>query len=125
MWIDLNHRLRERLKALGYSLTREELLSCFAEFKDLCDKKKNITDADLEAIAEHRIRTEEDVEASGYRLNWFSLHTSNFTTATCTVSLEKDGEKFEDVRLGDGPIDAAFNAIDSIVNTIFGRIERC
>ncbi len=112
------HAVEERLKALGYSLTREELLSCFAEFKDLCDKKKNITDADLEAIAEHRIRADEDVEETGYRLNWFSLHTSNFTTATCTVSLEKDGEKFEDVRLGDGPIDAAFNAIDSIVKPV-------
>ena len=109
------HAVEERLRALGYSLSREELLACFTEFKLLCDKKKDITDADLEAIAEHRIRAEEVTEESGYRLNWFSMHTSNFTTATCTVSLEKDGEKFEDVCLGDGPIDAAFNAIDRIV----------
>ena len=109
------HAVEERLRALGYTLSREELLSCFEEFKLLCDKKKNITDADLEAIAEHRIRVEEVSEESGYRLNWFSMHTSNFTTATCTISLEKDGEKYEDVCLGDGPIDAAFNAIDRIV----------
>ena len=81
----------------------------------LCDKKKNITDADLEAIAEHCIRSEDEEDVNGYKLNWFSMHTSNFTTATCTVNLEKDGEKYEDVCLGDGPIDAAFNAIDSIV----------
>ena len=43
------------------------------------------------------------------------MSTSNFTTATCTVSLEKDGEKKQDVALGDGPIDAAYNAIDSII----------
>ena len=43
------------------------------------------------------------------------MHTSNFTTATCTVSLMKDGQKFEDVCLGDGPVDAAFNAIDRII----------
>ena len=44
------------------------------------------------------------------------MHTSNFTTATCTVCLKKNGEKFESVALGDGPIDAAFKAMDNIVN---------
>ena len=110
------HAVEDRLKELGYTLTKEELLACFEEFKLLCDKKKNITDADLEAIAEHRITAEAVSEEDGYKLDWFSVHTSNFTTATCTVSLERDGEKFEDVCLGDGPIDAAFNAIDKIVN---------
>ena len=63
------HAVEERLRTLGYSLNREELLSCFEEFKLLCDKKKDITDADLEAIAEHRIRAEEVPQESGYRLN--------------------------------------------------------
>ena len=90
-------------------------MACFEEFKILCDKKKNVTDADLEAIAEHRTVVEDTMDVGGYKLNWFSVHTSNFTTATCTVSLEKNGEKYEDVCLGDGPIDAAFNAIDKIV----------
>ena len=109
------HAVEDRYKQLGYTLSREELMACFEEFKILCDKKKTVTDADLEAIAEHRTVVEETAEPNGYRLNWFSVHTSNFTTATCTVSLEKNGEKFEDVCLGDGPIDAAFNAIDKIV----------
>ena len=51
----------------------------------------------------------------GYVLDWFSVHTSSLTTATCTVSMKKDEEKFESVALGDGPIDAAFKAIDQIV----------
>ena len=109
------HAVEDRLKYLGYNLSPEELLACFEEFKVLCDKKKTVTDADLEALAQHRAVIEETEEEGGYQLNWFSVHTSNFTTATCTVCLEKDGEKFEDVCLGDGPIDAAFNAIDKIV----------
>ena len=109
------HAVEDRLRDLGYSLSKEELLACFAEFKDLCDKKKDITDADLEAIADHCIRSDDVADEDGYKLNWFSMHTSNFTTATCTINLEKDGEKFEDVCLGDGPIDAAFGAIDNIV----------
>ena len=112
------HAVDDRLRELGYTLTKEELVACFEEFKILCDKKKVVTDADLEAIAEHRSVIDEAQEDTGYKLDWFSVHTSNFTTATCTVSLEKDGEKFEDVCLGDGPIDAAFKAIDKIVKPI-------
>ena len=112
------HAVYDRLRDLGYTLTPEELAACFEEFKVLCDKKKQVTDADLEAIAEHRAVMDESQDEHGYKLDWFSVHTSNFTTATCTVSLEKDGEKFEDVCLGDGPIDAAFNAIDKIVKPI-------
>ena len=51
----------------------------------------------------------------GYELDWFNVHTSNFTTSTSTVCLKKGEEKFESVALGDGPIDAAFKAIDQIV----------
>ena len=53
-----------------------------------------------------------------YALDWFAVHTSNFTTATSTVSLIKNGKNYEDVCLGDGPIDAAFNAIDKIVKPV-------
>ena len=109
------HAVEERLKELGYTLDRDELLACFEEFKILCDKKKTVTDADLEALVEHRTVIQEVQDEDGYKLDWFAVHTSNFTTATCTVCLEKDGEKFEDVCLGDGPIDAAFKAIDKIV----------
>ena len=109
------HAVEERLKYLGYNLSPEELVACFEEFKLLCDKKKSVTDADLEALAEQRTVAEETADEGGYQLDWFSVHTSNFTTATCTVSLLKDEQRFEDVCLGDGPIDAAFNAIDKIV----------
>lgn len=112
------HAVDNRLRDLGYTLTPEELAACFEEFKVLCDKKKVVTDADLEAIAEHQSVMDDGQDEHGYKLDWFSVHTSNFTTATCTVSLEKDGEKFEDVCLGDGPIDAAFNAIDKIVKPV-------
>jgi len=109
------HAVEQRLKDLGYTLSREELLRCFDEFKVLCDRKKTVTDADLEAIASQTAIADDSAQENGYKLDWFSVHTSNFTTATCTVCLEKDGEKFEDVALGDGPIDAAFRAVDKIV----------
>ena len=109
------HAVGQRLEELGFVLSKEELDRCFEEFKLVCDKKKNITDADLEAIVTHNTNIVFEDEAEGYKLDWFQMSTSNFTTATCTVSLEKDGEKKQDVALGDGPIDAAYNAIDSII----------
>lgn len=109
------HAVGKRLEELGYNLTKEELASCFEEFKVVCDKKKNITDADLEAIATHHTTDIYTDTEDGYKLDWFQVSTSNFTTATCTVSLIKDDEKIQDVALGDGPIDAAYNAIDAIM----------
>lgn len=109
------HAVGKRLEELGFKLSKDELDRCFEEFKIVCDKKKNITDADLEAIVTHNTNVVYEDEAEGYKLDWFQMSTSNFTTATCTVSLEKDGEKKQDVALGDGPIDAAYNAIDAIM----------
>ncbi len=109
------HAVENRLNQLGYTLTKEELVACFEEFKILCDKKKKISDADLQAIAEHRASSQNEEVENGYSLDWFSVHTSNFTTATCTISLTKDGKKYEDVCLGDGPIDAAYKAVDKII----------
>ncbi|MBQ7288516.1 MAG: 2-isopropylmalate synthase [Clostridia bacterium] len=109
------HAFESHLKDMGYNLTADELLRCFEEFKALCDKKKTINDADIEAIVMHKTKSEHTTEV-GYALDWFAVHTSNFTTSTSTVCLKKDGEKIEGVSLGDGPIDASFKAIDTIVN---------
>lgn len=110
------HAFESQLRQMGYDLTPEELLRCFEEFKVLCDKKKVITDADLEALVSHnaRAQTHED----GYKLDWFAVHTSNFTTATATISLKRGEERFEEVCLGDGPIDAACLAIDKIIRPV-------
>ena len=115
------HAFESHLRELGYALTEEELLRCFNEFKVLCDKKKVITDADLEALVSHNVREVESED--GYKLDWFAVHTSNFTTATSTISLKKGEERFEEVCLGDGPIDASFNAIDKIIRPVEHSFE--
>ena len=116
------HAFEARLKELGYELSADELLRCFEEFKVLCDKKKDVNDADLEALVTHSA-TEDAETTDGYKLDWFAVHTSNFTTATSTVCLKLGDEKFEDVCLGDGPVDAAFQAIDRIVKPVEHTFE--
>ena len=110
------HALAARLKDMGYELSEEELQECFEEFKLLCDKKKTVTDQDLVAIVTHSAT--EDEEVDGYKLSWFAVHTSNMTTSTSVVRLELDGQEFEAVCSGDGPVDAAFEAIDQIIRPV-------
>ena len=115
------HAFESHLKEMGYTLSEAELLRCFGEFKVLCDKKKVVSDADIEALVSHSDRAE-TIE-NGYKLDWFAVHTSNFTTATATISLKRGEERFEEVCLGDGPVDAAFNAIDKIVKPVEHSFE--
>jgi len=106
------HAFEARLAELGFELSPAELESCFAEFKKLCDKKKEISDSDLEALARNRQPVEAD---DGYVLERFTVHSGNMSTATAVIVLRKGEELFEEVALGDGPVDAAYKAIDKII----------
>ncbi len=103
--------LRARIKELGYDINDEELEVAFTKFKNIADKKKQVYDSDIEAI----LAKETVMVPRTYRLDRFVINSGNTITATAVVSLLKDGEKMEEVARGDGPIDAAFNAIEKIV----------
>jgi len=104
------HAFRERLAELGYILQDEELDKAFARFKELADRKKEITDRDLEAIVKNEIRLVPELYQLAY------LHVSSGTTIvpTATVGLQRNGTVTEEAACGDGPVDAAFKAIDKI-----------
>ena len=104
------HALQSRLNELGYEVTEQDLAEIFVRFKDLCDKKKSVTDSDIEALVNNQ-----KIVENKYKLERFDVHAGNQSTATCTVRLRKEDETFEEVAKGDGPIDAACRAIDMIV----------
>jgi 2-isopropylmalate synthase len=104
------HAFEERLKELGYSLTPEELDKMFVNFKKLTDKKKDISDRDIEAL----IGIDQIQDAEVFTLDSFSIQSCTSFAATSAVRLIKKDEVFEDAAMGDGPIDAAFKAIDRI-----------
>ncbi len=105
------HAFKDKLQEMGFILSNEELDFCFNSFKELCDKKKDITDRDLEAL----VRNSAPETGSQYILVGFSVHTSDSAATTAVVSLEKDGVIQEEVALGNGPVDAAYRAIDKII----------
>jgi len=101
------HAFRERLQALGYYLSEDEINLTIKRFKDLADRKKTIFDEDLEAIvAEEVLRTTET-----YKLVSVTLMSGSDVVPTATVRMIVDGEECHGAELGNGPIDATYNAI--------------
>lgn len=107
------HAFEDRLKTLGYELSKTEIDQAFEEFKLLADKKKEVYNRDIEAIVREDV-INDDTE---YKVKSFITNSGNTITATATIVLEKDGQSFEEVAVGDGPIDASFKAIEKIVQT--------
>jgi 2-isopropylmalate synthase len=114
------HAFREKLQELGYKLTSEQVDRIFQQFKLLADKKKEIFDEDIEAIVEDQISLIPEI----YKLEYINVITGNTMVPTATVKLGKltmpgktaKSEVLQEASCGDGPVDAAFRAIDRITN---------
>ena len=107
--------LRARLDDLGFVLTQEELNTVFEEFKSLADRKREVTDADLESLMAGQRRMASELQT--YVLEHVQVSSGNHDVPTATVSLtNRDGRKFTDAATGTGPVDAVYKAINRIVN---------
>ena len=116
------HAFDARLRELGYELSEEELADCFEKFKVLCDKKKTVSDADIRALVTHKKRIVENTKCA---LDRFYVHASNVLSATSTVRLKlANGTTVEDAAVGNGPIDASYNAIRKLLNPPAHTLEK-
>ena len=105
------HAFNDKIKELGYDLSKEEANDAFVMFKNLADKKKQVYDKDIEAL----IDKESMQVPKTYELSKFVINSGNTITATSIITLIKDGKEIEKVSTGDGPIDASFKAIEKII----------
>ena len=96
---------------MGYELTDEELDQVFTRFKDLADKKKNITAADIEALVLHR----RNAANTACQLVSHVVNAGDGVPNTSCVRLRRDGEELEEVAIGSGPLDASFKAINRML----------
>jgi 2-isopropylmalate synthase len=106
------HALAKRLEELGFDLDEVRFDAFFADFKRLADKKKEVFDADLEALATGGTRG----SSGGFEL--VSLHTTAGTNAIPAAAIEMrvpDGALVRAAALGDGPVDAVFKAIEQVM----------
>jgi 2-isopropylmalate synthase len=107
------HAFRVRIEEMGYGdLNKEELEQAFKRFKRLADKKKVVTDADIEAIIADEIYQPPEI----WKLNHIQVSCGDHSIPTASVSLTGPDEvEHRDAALGTGPVDAVYQAINRII----------
>ncbi|MGB3239799.1 MAG: 2-isopropylmalate synthase [Geitlerinemataceae cyanobacterium] len=114
------HAFQTRLLELGFELSETELNNAFLKFKTFADKKKEITDWDLESIVKDEIQQPPEL----FRLELVQVASGNNARPTATVTLRTpDGEELTDAAIGTGPVDAVYRAINRVVNVPNELIE--
>ena len=112
------HALEMRLKDLGYDLDAGRLAEVFAAFKALADRKKQITDRDLAALAESRVAAR-NTGVKEWKLDSFVVNSGNHMSATAQITLVRGKRRVQDAAIGTGPIYAAFRAVEKIIRHRF------
>ncbi len=106
--------LQSRLEALGYQLSREEVSNVFESFKVLADKKREVTDRDLEILMDEEKRTSS--EPVSYTLDHVQFSSGDHDIPSATVRLiGPDQQVVTDASTGNGPVDAVCNAIARVI----------
>lgn len=105
------HAFKDRLLKLGYQLDDNQLQKAFERFKDLADRKREISDDDLAVIVEGEMMRVPET----YILSYFHISSGSTVVPTACVGLTKDETTIEEAACGDGPVDAIYKAIDKIV----------
>jgi len=110
------HAFDERLKYLGFNLSKEDMNRAFMRFKELADKKKNIYDEDIEAIV-----AEEILRVPGrpdkFELLYMNVNSSSDGIPSATVRMRVDGGEITDHASGDGVVDACYKVITKITGS--------
>ena len=104
------HALKQRYADLGFTLSADELERAYKEFTAIADQKKEVFDEELVAILDDR-----PVELDAY-FHLENLHVSSGTGVrpTATVELRRGEARMVDSATGDGPVDAAYRAIERV-----------
>lgn len=106
------HAFRERLAELGYTLSEDDFNRAFTAFKELADKKKEVTDKDIESLVAEEQRTVSET----YHIDRIQVTCGDRGIPTAAIRLiGPSSQTLEDASLGTGPVDAVYKAINRIV----------
>src|SRR3954462_7310003 len=114
------HALQDALQQLGFKVEGNALNNAFKRFKDVADKKKQVTALDLEAIVSEEMRD----RAEAHELAWFEVEAGTRRPPLAKVAVTlPSGEEAEGESSGDGPGDAIFHAIQDAADTECELVE--
>ncbi|WP_425802419.1 2-isopropylmalate synthase [Desulfitobacterium sp. Sab5] len=104
------HAVRERLTELGLEIDESRLDEVFKEFKLLAERKKEVTTDDLFTLVDSQTNNGPQVT-----LEYLQVSSGTQIVPTSTLGLNYKDQRYEDAACGDGPVDAAYKAIDKIL----------
>lgn len=106
--------VREIVEKLGYDLSDEDIDKIYAEFRRIA-RKKNVGVKELDAIiASSALQVPET-----YTLENYVINSGNRISSSAQITLKREGISVQGIAIGDGPIDAAFHAIEQIIGRHF------
>ncbi|MBN2180566.1 MAG: 2-isopropylmalate synthase [Sedimentisphaerales bacterium] len=101
------HGFTDRCKQLGFKLNKQEIEHAYKRFLEIADKKKEVFDEDLAAIINEEIHVVEHV----FELEYLHVASGTGTLPTASVKMKAKNETKQAAACGDGPVDAAYEAI--------------
>lgn len=105
------HAFRDRLQQLGYNLDPEQINTMFARFKELCDRKKEVSDEDIMALVDAKLSQVKET----YILESIQVSYGSNSLPTASISVRLgDGGKVEEAACGNGSVDSIYKAIDRV-----------
>ncbi|MFB4168480.1 2-isopropylmalate synthase [Virgibacillus sp. JSM 102003] len=108
------HAFQDKVKSLGFELAEENLKKAFYQFKQLTDRKKEVTEDDIFTIL-MEIQTDQS-GAAKYQMEMFQVQYGTANIPTATVSLTTpEGNKVQEARTGQGSVEALYNTLDSLI----------
>jgi 2-isopropylmalate synthase len=105
------HAFKTKLKELGYEMGDNQLDDAFARFKALADRKKHVYDEDIEALVDEEIAHAHD----SLKVMSLTVIAGTMGPQSATLTLDVNGEHRTTQATGNGPVDAIFHAIRTLV----------
>lgn len=111
---DTKETVMSAVATLGYDLSDEDAAKVYEEFLRLAEKK-NVSSKELDAV----VASVALQVPPTYKLKSYVINSGNIISTTAQITLEKDGKEIQGICLGNGPIDAAFLAVEQIIGQHF------
>ena len=106
--------INDAIKKMGYDLSDDDYQRVYEEFLRVA-QRKTVTTKDLDAIVASAAMQVTPV----YKLESYVINNGNIISSSAQIKLSRDGQELSGIAMGDGPIDAAFRALDQIIGHHF------